>query len=314
MTDEDALSKKILDDLTDNDKKFYSFSKYSKADNTISDLTIIAGNSSIEFKANVINAYKFKLTDNGTNIEVSVYSTSTTNSGSIVANGERRRNLVTDIKIINSIINSTTDSDNLKDVVALNTGNMILTIIPIASKTFFNSDPFITCKATLSWSIPEVERNEYKFRPGLNVVQFNSSGKLTITPDTDFKGMIVFSDLNIINKSVSTSIYGDDSDGGLDLSLAQYQAPNRDIPPELQLLIDMREADPDLQFLYGIKPSDSRLLDLNASRLLVNDDTETLLSPSIWYAADNECNKFVISEIDSTYLDTGIQLSRSSKK
>lgn len=200
-----------------------------------------------------------------------------------------------------------------KDVELYFTENTTLVIQPVLTKIYFNADPFVLCKAALKLADPKAETDEYKLRPGLNIVQFNYSGDLTLTPDISYKGMLIFSDLNLIVRDDVIYRTRTESNGGIDLSLAQYQSPNVEIPAEVQLLADMWAADPNLQFLYGIEPDKTRMLDLNKARL-TSGEAETLATPNVWYDADNECNKFVISEIDATYLDTGIQLTRSSKK
>ena len=49
-------------------------------------------------------------------------------------------------------------------------------------------------------------------------------------------------------------------------------------------------------------------LDLN-----VNDPNDTLENPLNWYNYNNMNNKFVISEINADYLNTGVTIARGSK-
>ena len=75
-----------------------------------------------------------------------------------------------------------------------------------------------------------------------------------------------------------------------------------------QLLADIRKADEEGIFYYNA------ILD-NSIKLNINEAAgETMQTEKIWYDYNNVNNKFVVSEIDSDYLDTGITLARTSTK
>lgn len=133
--------------------------------------------------------------------------------------------------------------------------------------------------------------------PGLAMLELTSAvTKIKvelITSDTTIKDTIVFSDLSVVD--------------GINPKL-NYQAIDADLNSLQQALKDIKNYDPDNKFLYNIIPNKTTAIDLNS---LV--DSETMSSPEAFYDKNNIANKFVISEIDSSYLSTGITLTKSSK-
>ena len=87
-----------------------------------------------------------------------------------------------------------------------------------------------------------------------------------------------------------------------------YQAVESGLSELEQALKDIKEYDKNNKFLYNIIPNKTTAIDLNS---LVAE--ETMSSPEAFYDKNNIANKFVISEIDSSYLSTGITLTKSSK-
>lgn len=133
--------------------------------------------------------------------------------------------------------------------------------------------------------------------PGLAMLELTSDvTKIKvelITTDTTIKDTIVFSDLSVVD--------------GINPKL-NYQAVDSGLTELEQALKDIKNYDPDNKFLYNIIPNKTTAIDLNS---LV--DSETMSSPEAFYDKNNIANKFVISEIDSSYLSTGITLTKSSK-
>ena len=114
-----------------------------------------------------------------------------------------------------------------------------------------------------------------------------------VTSDTTIKDTIVFSDLSVVD--------------GINPKL-NYQTVEDGLTGLQQALKDIKNYDPDNKFLYNIIPNKTTAIDLNS---LV--ESETMSSPEAFYDKNNIANKFVISEIDSSYLSTGITLTKSSK-
>lgn len=136
---------------------------------------------------------------------------------------------------------------------------------------------------------------------GLYVLELNNLpskniAKITIsltTSDTIVKDTLIFSDLSVV----------EDINPKLD-----YQPIKSGYTSLDQLLEDIKQYDPDNKFLYNIIPNKTTAIDLNS---LIDD--EKMSSAESFYDKNNLANKFVISEIDSTYLSTGITLTKSSK-
>lgn len=171
------------------------------------------------------------------------------------------------------------------------------------SKTYYKYDPLTTYFTTEVESKTFAIKDEYKLKRGLNIIAFDKSGTLRFEPDLNARATLMFSDLDLIMAA----------NCGINNKLIQYQNNNSYKSPELALLTDLAAADPEHKFFYNCHPSGISVIDLN-SLLLSSNEPETLATPSTWYNANNINNKFVISEIDADYLDTGIQISKASKR
>lgn len=149
--------------------------------------------------------------------------------------------------------------------------------------------------------------------PGINVIEIAKSCIIQIKPAYSFQAkddLIIFSPLDIIDEG----IYEGRPDKGLNLDILKYYLPKSSpFPadpqtPAEQLLADIHAADEEGIFYYNAIIDNSARLDLNI------DAGETMQTERIWYDYNNVNNKFVVSEIDSDYLDTGITLARTSSK
>ena len=78
---------------------------------------------------------------------------------------------------------------------------------------------------------------------------------------------------------------------------------------EKQLLADLRAIDINRDFYYSAPIEPSIAISFNES----NSKLNTLMNPMINYDINNMNNSFVISKLDIDYLDSGIQLARSSR-
>ena len=93
------------------------------------------------------------------------------------------------------------------------------------------------------------------------------------------------------------------------MSDADSTAEPMDLLIESQLLKQLRETDEDRDFYYTA-PVDANLsMDMNAFA----EGKRTLLNPALNYDLNNINNSFVISKLDIDYLNSGIQLARSSR-
>lgn len=139
--------------------------------------------------------------------------------------------------------------------------------------------------------------------PGINIFNIPVSGTLSIYPPLPYAllrdDLIIFGQLDIIDKT--------EDDQGLNLEILKYNAITETTAAE-QLLADLKEADEEHIFYYNAIIDNSTRLDLNINA------GETMQTERIWYDYNNVNNKFVVSEIDSDYLDTGITLARTSSK
>lgn len=89
-----------------------------------------------------------------------------------------------------------------------------------------------------------------------------------------------------------------------------------DVEPELleliarekQLLADIMAVDIERDFYYTALPENSLALEFGSKA-----SEATMLNPDINYDVNNINNSFVISKLDIDYLDTGLQIARSSK-
>lgn len=78
---------------------------------------------------------------------------------------------------------------------------------------------------------------------------------------------------------------------------------------EQRLLDDIRLTDKNKDFYYTAPVNQSIAIDFNES----DEEKNTLMNPSINYDINNINNNFVISKLDIDYLDSGIQIARSSR-
>ena len=78
---------------------------------------------------------------------------------------------------------------------------------------------------------------------------------------------------------------------------------------EEQLLADIQALDRERAFYYTTPVDMSLAIDFNESSKALN----TLMNPAINYDINNINNNFVISKLDIDYLDSGIQIARSSR-
>jgi hypothetical protein len=163
----------------------------------------------------------------------------------------------------------------------------------------------------------------------LNILVFKTGGKFEFLPDVGVTGSLIVSEVD--------SVRSDTSDLGLNLDVINYQWPavveqiralavkssadpvqNKRKPgPFLQsrraytLLRDLLQRDPNHEFYYNCPLQAATAIDINT--ILTGDDAENLSQPKFWYDSNNINNKFVISELDSSYLDDGIVIAKASK-
>lgn len=78
---------------------------------------------------------------------------------------------------------------------------------------------------------------------------------------------------------------------------------------ETQLLNEIKELDRNREFYYNVPVEANVVIDFNESEATLN----TLMNPTVNYDINNVNNNFVISKIDINYLNTGLQIARSSK-
>jgi hypothetical protein len=78
---------------------------------------------------------------------------------------------------------------------------------------------------------------------------------------------------------------------------------------ENQLLAEIREIDVNREFYYTAPLTSSLAIDFNESSSALN----TLMNPQKFYDVNNINNNFVISKLDIDFLDSGLQIARSSR-
>lgn len=157
--------------------------------------------------------------------------------------------------------------------------------------------------------------SQLDIKPGINIIKISQTCNLSIYPIVSGQlkdDLIIFSPLDIINKN-ATTYYSEteEDDEGLNLDILKYNMTDTEIlnnTAAKQLLADIKKADEEGIFYYNA------ILD-NSIKLNINEAAgETMQTEKIWYDYNNVNNKFVVSEIDSDYLDTGITLARTSTK
>lgn len=139
----------------------------------------------------------------------------------------------------------------------------------------------------------------YSLQPGINILEISPRVTeltfKTITQSTNIDTIII-GNLDLVK------------DNELNPKL-DYRITNSDNDTTFkQLLADIREIAPAQSFYYNVPTQDTSTIDLNP---YVEEDK--LSSPLSWYDPNNINNKFVISEIDSSYLTTGITLTKASR-
>lgn len=140
-----------------------------------------------------------------------------------------------------------------------------------------------------------VTDNRFKLRVGLNTVCITKSGKLRLHIANGMTtGIVVYSQLDIINRKET----------GLnpELGLTSRNAFNT-------VLNTIRGIDTDHNFFYNCPILPDLAISFGGSA----SDVQTLADSAAWYDPNNINNNFVISEIDSNYLDKGIKIANSSK-
>ena len=157
-----------------------------------------------------------------------------------------------------------------------------------------------------------VDSSKYYLKPGINVVRVPVSGKISIYTDKEQKSTLTISNLDLVVKDI---------DGGLGINerLDYYEilqtttTINKNTTQAMiDLCAEINKIDKEHIFYYNTYIENSIAIDLNT---LEKDPSEyeTLEDPKAWYDANNTANKFVISELDADYLDTGITIAKTSK-
>lgn len=155
--------------------------------------------------------------------------------------------------------------------------------------------------ATNTWWEGLKDGNNYKLKPGMNVIRLASSNTITLHNVNDDDAFII-SPLDIVKTNNVDGV----SDRGLNLSLLQYKSTTTD-SDAVSLLAMLRDYDPEHRFYYNNILESSKTININS------DLDENLLSPNCWYDYNNVNNKFVVCEIDSDYMKNGITIANSSK-
>ena len=144
--------------------------------------------------------------------------------------------------------------------------------------------------------------SEKYLKPGLNIIELEPNvTQLEMYSDSAKKSIVVFGSLDIItgiNPKLDYRIFPDGNG---------IYSTNKDAKLN-QLLADIRNLGVAKDFYYNVPIQRSNEIDLNAAI-----DTELLSSPLTWYDPNNVNRKFVVSEIESNYLATGITLTKASR-
>lgn len=169
----------------------------------------------------------------------------------------------------------------------------------------------------------------YFLRPGVNVIVFRNSGKFEFLADTELSGALYVSAID--------SVLATTPDLGLDIDRLDYQwptSPKTNLAYQISrtealagyewtntnflrtriaytLLADILKRDPTHQFYYNCPLQAATAIDINT--ILSGEDAEKLSDARMWYEPNNINSKFVISEIDGTYLKDGLMIARASK-
>lgn len=171
------------------------------------------------------------------------------------------------------------------------------------------------------WITPEDNEgifynNKLFLNPGLNCIKINKTCDLFIKTTKASQGEFFFDDLRLVNtKKIDGKVTN-----GLNLDQLDYkyvssaegikdnQTPET-LLTEAQLLADLKKIDINREFYYNAPIEKSLAIEFNETRTYY----DTLMNPDIYYDLNNVNNSFVISKLDIDYLDTGIQIARSSR-
>jgi hypothetical protein len=161
--------------------------------------------------------------------------------------------------------------------------------------------------------------NRLYLLPGLNCLKIKKSCDLIIKTSLNSQGEFYFDTLRLVQIE-DTGITGNPHTQGINLKQIGYfftddtsetsRYSGSEIQKcEQQLLKDIRELDTDRDFYYNVPVETSISLEFSSS----NDSKNTLANPRLNYDVNNVNNSFVVSKLDIDYLDTGLQIARSSK-
>jgi hypothetical protein len=155
--------------------------------------------------------------------------------------------------------------------------------------------------------------NKLYLKPGLNCVKLNKSGNVFIKTTQESQGELFFDNLCL----VKTEQVGEDTSLGLNIKQIDYKYIDTEgedasfslIDLERQLLSDIRKIDVNREFYYNVPVEKNIAIEFSETRT----DYDTLMNPNIYYDLNNVNNPCVISKLDIDYLDTGIQIAKSSR-
>lgn len=162
---------------------------------------------------------------------------------------------------------------------------------------------------------------KYPLKPGVNNIFLGADGatapvsKIRLYLPEQASSAVV-SDIRIVD-------CGDTF--GLDLDYIDYKAyssslagssgvsdQENPVSNAKQLLLDLAAEDPERQFYYACFVDNRQAINVN-KQLVGSENGPKMSSPATWYDPNNLNNKFVVSEIDQRYLNTGIQIATTSK-
>lgn len=161
----------------------------------------------------------------------------------------------------------------------------------------------------------------YPLKPGVNNIFLGADGKTA--PISKIRlylpeqaSSAVVSDIRIVDCGNTF---------GLDLDYIDYKAyssalagapgvsdQENPVSNAKQLLLDLAAEDPERQFYYACFVDNRQAINVN-KQLVGSENGPKMSSPATWYDPNNLNNKFVVSEIDQRYLNTGIQIATTSK-
>ena len=169
----------------------------------------------------------------------------------------------------------------------------------------YNESPLI-----MNWWNGYSSNGKYTLKKGINVVYITPDTKyITIKAEQDTKDTsIIFSDLDLV-------ITKDGNSWGINTTVLGFKKiDTRELDIQILNKINDLVAPTDV-FYYNCPMDNTTVININPEAIDQNTDSkENLASPKFWYDYNNINNKFVISEIDADYLDTGIQIANSSKR